>query len=440
MKRRLIVLGGLGDLTMRYLAPAIAELAAARRLDPELVVVGAGREELDVVRYRARIREALTVAGAAPAVADRFDWARVDATMPDDLRAVLGADSEPLVYLALPPSVAHRAVAAIDAAGARGCAHVVVEKPFGYDLASAKAFNAAIAEHCDPSRVYRIDHFLGIPGVRTLLALRTANRAFDIRSEAIERVEITWDETLGLEGRASYYDGTGALRDMVQNHLLQVLAMLALEPSDSADPAAVSRARLDVLQHARARPSVVRGQYVAGEISGRRVPAYADEAGVDRTKRTETFVCVEIEVDLPRWRGVPFVLRTGKALAYDRKEVALVFRAASDPFGRAPRNRLVVGLDRELSLALETSVAGSHDGELDPLVPRGGLDSDGLSAYAHVLETTLRGEPGTAVSGEEAEAQWAIVEWILEAFRTGRVPLLEYPAGSDGPCGREARP
>jgi glucose-6-phosphate 1-dehydrogenase len=431
----LVILGGLGDLTSRYLLPAVAELVAAGRLRSTARIIAAGRKDLSDSAYRSHVRRALERAGADPAIAERFTWARADARSAADLRRVLDVVDGPLlVYLALPPRTMPEAVRALDEAGARARAHLVIEKPFGSDLASAKALNALLAKHADERSVHRIDHFLGLQSLRSLVAMRAANRALNaaLTADAVARVEITWDETLALEGRASYYDGVGALRDMVQNHLLQVVAAIALDPPGSLDDPAQSRARLEVLRRTRARARAVRARYGAGEAGGRPLPAYVDEDGVDLEQRTETFVSVVLDVDTPRWRGVSFSIRTGKALARDCMQASIVFRPGAAPLGSAPQDRLTLDLQGtavSMSLAL-----ASADGRSTSTVSLQGRGAEpDLSGYARVLDDALRGGNSTSVSGEEAEAQWAIVEPVLDAFRSDRVPLLTYPAGSAGP-------
>ncbi|MDO9015689.1 MAG: glucose-6-phosphate dehydrogenase [Deltaproteobacteria bacterium] len=431
---KLIVLGGAGDLTMRYLLPALAELDAAGRLDPALRVVSVVRNEESAREYGGRVRDALDEACADAGVARRVSALHGDATDAGALRQAAAGARGVAAYLALPPSAVPGAVEALAEAGLPPGSRVVLEKPFGDDVASARALNALLARRFERESVLRVDHFLGLRAVRNLAAFRAANRAIDaaLSAEHVERVEVTWDETLRLEGRAGYYDGTGALRDMVQSHLLQVLAMFAMDAPASYDPADIALARLDVLRRTRLRGdgadgAVLRARY--GKAEDGDSVAYVDEEGVDPSKGTETFVRVELEVQGPRWEGVTFALRTGKALARDRAEVTVVFRPGATP--GAPANRLVFDL-LDGAIALDASAADGDDA-LRPVRLEGRPGGRALSAYARVLDAALRGDGSVSVGPAEPEESWRIVAPALAAFRDGRAPLETYPAGSDGP-------
>jgi glucose-6-phosphate 1-dehydrogenase len=381
---RILLLGGTGDLVRRFLAPALAELSDKGQLDEAVEIVGVSRDDLDAEGYRECIAAALRDAGADPRFAGRFGYAEADATDVSALKRAIG-DARPsvLAYLALPPAVAGDVASALAKAELPEGSRIAVEKPFGEDLASARALNALLAELFDADSVFRVDHFLGMASVRRL---RDAIRAVRSKGSArVTKVEITWDETLALEGRASYYDGVGALKDMAQNHLLQVLAMIACDEET---------AKRDVLRRTRVRDPedlgacVVRAQY----------EAYREEDGVDASSATETFIEMTLDVDLPRWKDVPFVLRSGKALARDRHEVALSLDDGH----------------REV-FPLEEPVDGA------------------LSAYACVMDGLLRGDDDVFVGPKEAEEQWRVVEPIVRAFDADALELETYEAGSEGP-------
>jgi glucose-6-phosphate 1-dehydrogenase len=295
-----------------------------------------------------------------------------------------------------------------------------------------------------------VDHFLTWQPFRSILGLRFANRVFEPvwNRDHVERVEIIWEESLALEGRAGYFDSTGIMLDIIQNHLLQVLCLVAMEGPSSLDENDLRRPKIEALRAVKrlspeaVRRQTVRARYGAGKIGDRDIPAYVDEEGVDPDRRTETFAQVTLEVDTPRWDGVPFVLRTGKALGRDLGEVAVRFRPASHPaFGQESRPNALCLLKGPDRVILDVQVGGSAD----PLEPEQVeletvLSPQSLSAYGHLLLDALEGNPSLFVHAEEAEESWRIVEPIIDAWEKDEVPLLEYPAGSYGPARRVASP
>jgi glucose-6-phosphate 1-dehydrogenase len=450
MIERLVVLGGMGDLMGRYLLPAVGELLAAGEAPEGLEVVGVAREERTSDDYRAEMRARLDEhAGrldeeVRAAVAERISYRRGDATDAEDLRAAVQPERGPaVVYLALPPAMFAPAIAALAAAGFPEGGQLVIEKPFGHDLGSARELNAVVHRCLDEQRVFRIDHFLGMQTVQNVLGLRFANRVLEplMNADQVERVDIVWDETLTLEGR-SFYDEVGALRDMVQNHLLQLLCLVAMEPPSSLAARELRDRKVQLLREVRrltpdeVAARTVRGRYTAGEIAGRAVPDYVAEEGVDPGRATETFTEVELAVDNWRWSGVPFVLRTGKALGDDRKEVAVWFRPVPhNTFAAAPErpNVLRVGLDPEtLSLGINLNVPGEAF-EVERIALERDLARAHVSAYGRVLLGALAADPTLSIRDDEVEECWAVVDPIREAWDRGVAPLEEYPAGSGGP-------
>jgi glucose-6-phosphate 1-dehydrogenase len=279
--------------------------------------------------------------------------------------------------------------------------------------------------------------------VHNVLGLRFANRLFEPlwNREHIDRVEIVWEETLALEGRAGYYDAAGALKDMIQNHLLQLLCLVGMEPPATLRERDLRDRKVELLRAVRgpspeeAGRQTIRARYSAGRIGDREVPAYAEEEGVDPERGTETFAEVTLTVDNPRWSGVPFVLRSGKALSQDRAEVAIRFRPAShSTFGQqAEPNVLRLRLEPD-SVSLGVNVNGPGDPfVLEKIELSAELAPQGMPAYARLLLDALEGDPTLSIRADEAEESWRIVEPVLRAWEQDRVPLLEYPAGSDGP-------
>jgi glucose-6-phosphate 1-dehydrogenase len=448
---RLAIFGATGDLTGRYLLPGLAALRAAQHLDDRFQLVGAGREDWDSETFRRWATAQLDRhAGDAPsaarqAVVTAARYRRVDLADPASVAAVIAGDGPVAAYLALPPVVFPTAVSTIHEAGLPPGSRIVLEKPFGEDLESAVSLNRLLADTLPEEAVFRVDHFLTMTTVQNVLGARLANRVLEPvwNSAHIAEVEIVWDESLTLEGRAGYYDGVGALKDMVQNHLLQLLCLVAMEPPVSLGERDLRDHKVDVLRSVRPLADqdlgrrARRGRYLAGRIGDREVPAYVDEQGVDPALRTETFAEVELELDNWRWSGTTFRLRSGKALGRDRKEVAVRFRPVPHlPFGhsgQAPPNLLRFGLDPE-TLTLElTGSGGGVPFTLAPMLLSSGLEPPELPAYGRLLLDVLNGNVTLSIRGDEAEESWRIVEPVLAAWSKGLVPLEEYPAGSDGP-------
>ena len=448
---RFVILGATGDLTGRYLTPALVSLHRDGALPVRPPIVGVGQEPWDTTTFRRHIAERLArhaaglPAASRDAVVGLLEYRQADVTDAAQLAAALGPPDAPLaLYLALPPAVGAAVLRALAEVALPDGSRVVAEKPFGTDRASARELKRLLARSFPERAVFRMDHFLGKQTVQNVLGLRFANRVFEYlwNRDHVERVEITWDETVALEGRAGYYDRAGALRDMVQNHLLQLLCLVGIEPPTGFDEARFRDRKADLLRAVRplTRADVVahtvRARYTAGRVGDRAVPAYAEEPGVDPGRGTETFAQVTLFVDNWRWAGVPFVLRTGKALAADRHAIAVHFRPVPHlPFERsAPVPnvlRLSLNPDR---MALTVNINGPGDPfELEPATLAAELAPHEHSAYARLLLDVFAGNAVLSIRGDEAEESWRIVEPVLAAWAAGAVPLREYPAGSDGP-------
>ena len=450
--RRLVILGATGDLTGRYLLVAMAELVAAGVLPDDLVIVGVAREPWDTAVFRRHASERLErhAPGLPAAVRDRLverlSYVAGDVADPAVLSVAFGPDvNRSLAYLALPPSVFGPAIEAFAAIGGWAGGTIVVEKPFGTDLASARALNELLHRHFPEEAVFRMDHFLGKQTVQNILGVRFANPLFQPAwsREHVAGVDIVWDETVALEGRAGYYDRTGALRDMIQNHLLQLLCLVAMEKPEALTAKELRDSKVALLREVRrltpAEVSVgsTRARYAAGAIGDRRLPAYAAEDGVDPALQTETFAEVTLFVDNDRWQGVPFRLRTGKALIGDRREIAVRFRPPGDSVfgyeGDPPVNQLVFKMNPD-RMVLDLALNGAGDPFcLEPAELELTLAPQDLSAYARLLVEALDGDPALAIRADEAEECWRIVEPIVAEWEKGAPPLLSYPAGSTGP-------
>ena len=434
----LVLLGATGDLAGRFLLPALARLLAAGRLADDLRVVGAAPLDGDDATFRSHVEARLAAhatgvpVAAQRALLERLTYRRLDLDDPAGVAQVLrsAGDDRPLVvYLALPADVFAPALRALQAVGLPPGSRVAVEKPFGEDLAGAVALNAALHRATGGgSAAYRVDHVLGMPTTRALLELRApgAELAPLWDGEHLEQVDLLWEETLGLEGRADFFDRTGAVRDVVQNHVLQLLALVALESptgpdaSDLHDPTLALLRSVPPLSAQQVPARTRRGRYTAGRLAGTGTPVvdYAEQAGVDPARGTETYAEVVLEVDAPRWRGTRFVLRAGKALAAPRKGVRLHPRSGVHLPG-AGGGALWIELDAPGGTGPDAGAGARASGE--------------LLAYEAVLGDVLSGGSALSVSADVAEQTWRIVEPVLRSWAAGDVPLLEYPAGSPGP-------
>lgn len=460
----LVILGATGDLTGRFLLPALAQLLDRGELPEDITVVGAALRDWDDAQFRHHVRAELRehASDVPSAVLERLAaiarYRQADVTDGESMASLIKdvrADEERPValYLALPAQVVPASVEALRVVALARGSRVVIEKPFGDDLASAVALNALLAEVVEGRAgvdVYRVDHVLGMESFANLVTMRLADRPLRAvwGGDDIERIEILWEETLALEGRAGYFDRAGMLKDVVQNHVMHVLAAVAMEPPDQ--PAQLRDRKVEVLR--AARPTVdadgvvrsTRGRYTAGRLAddadggGREVPSYADEDGVDPSRATETFAEVELEIDTPRWAGTRFVLRAGKALARRRKGVLVHFRPV-DPTqdaqdARARSGRLWIGAN-PAELRLEVVGSESLDTlDASPVTMRSGPVEADLDAYGHVLLDILSGGDAHSVRADEAEEAWRILTPVLEAWRAGTVPMSKYRAGTPGPA------
>ncbi len=448
---RLVVFGATGDLTGRYLLPGLAALRARGHLSERFELVGASREDWDDEQFRNWAagwleRQATGVdAAVTTALVRSSRYQRLDLADPASAAACIAGEGPVAVYLALPPAVFPMAVSALRRAGLPPDSQVIVEKPFGEDLDSARALNRLLAELVDERHVFRVDHFLAMTTVQNVLGTRLANRVLEPiwNGAHIDEVEIVWDESLALEGRAGYYDHVGALKDMVQNHLLQLLCLVAMEPPISLGERDLRDRKVDVLrsvrpfEHDDVATRTRRARYRAGRAGDRDIAAYVDEHGVTPEHGTETFAEVTLELDSWRWSGTRFRLRTGKAIAQDRKEVVVHFRPVPHhPFGQSHEstpNLLRFGLDPE-GLTLE--LTGTGPGAAHSLVPltlSAEMEAPELPAYGRILLDVLRGDPTLSIRADEAEEAWQVLTPVLEGWSRNLATLEEYDAGSRGP-------
>ncbi len=461
-----VVFGATGDLTMRKLLPALYHRFRDKQFDAECRIIGTARSPLDDDEFRRRAADALEhfvgKAEREPAVIAEFlgllHYARGDSTEPgglDGLGTLLQAkpDRVRVFYLATSPSIYGPTCLNLQSAGLAGNgARVVLEKPIGHDLESARAINDTVGKVFDEAHTFRIDHYLGKETVQNLMALRFANVVFERlwNADVIDHVQITVGETVGVEGRGDYYDGSGVLRDMVQNHLLQLLCLIAMEPPASLGADAVRDEKLKVLRALKPIAPhevghiTVRGQYAGGAIDGKAVPGYLADLGPGRTSRTETFVAVKAEVQNWRWAGVPFYLRSGKRLPQKVSEIVVQYRSV--PFsifgrdaGELSSNKLVIRLQPKEGMRLTMMTKDPGPGGLHLLPTDLDISFEQAfgtrfpDAYERLLMDCVRGNPTLFMRRDEVETAWSWVEPIIEAWDEGREAPRLYPAGAWGP-------
>ena len=457
---RLLLFGATGDLAQRMLLPSLCALDVDGLLDPKLQIVGTARSEMDDAGYRQFARAALEKylppdrRGGIAVFLNRLRYQALDANRIEDFGAVAAKVGNPekglAIFLSTAPSLFEPTIAGLAASGLAG-EHVRIglEKPLGTDLESSRHINDAVAGAFPEERTFRIDHYLGKETVQNLLALRFANVLFEPLWNAahIDHVQITVAETVGLEGRVGFYDGAGALRDMVQNHMLQLLALVAMEPPVSYEATAVRDEKVKVLRSLRliAPDEVVTGQYAAGAIGGQGVPAYADELG--KASDTETFVAIKAHLDNWRWNGVPFYLRTGKRLPKRATEIIIQFRPVPHSIfagkgARTQPNRLVIGIQpsENLTLSLMVKVPGlDRDGlrlrqvPLDIALPDVFAGPQRRIAYERLLLDLIEGDQTLFVRRDEVEAQWDWIDGIRASWADHGIVPQPYTAGSWGP-------
>jgi len=466
----LVLFGGGGDLAMRKLLPALYALDSGKGLPASSRILCLGRHQWNREEFLKTINEMAkphiapeTFSGAKwEAFCARVSYVSVDAGNAETYGALVkalrtDASITRVFYLATPPSLFATICGNLASCGlATSHSRVVLEKPLGRDLASARQINADVGKVFAESQIYRIDHYLGKEAVQNLLALRFGNVLFEPlwRREWISDVQITIAEELGVGNRMGYYETSGALRDMLQNHLLQLLCIVAMEPPVSVTADAVRDEKLKVLRSLRRFTAdtlvqnVVRGQYRAGHVAGMAVPGYRNEPGADPQSRTETFVAVKAEIDTWRWSGVPFYLRTGKRMADQLAEIVVRFKSLphsifAQPVGSFQPNSLVIRLQPDEGLHLNLMAKTPGDGmRLKPvdleLDFRETFKKPRMEAYERLLMDVLRGQLTLFMRSDELEAAWQWVEPIIDFWEQEENAPLPYAAGTWGPAASSA--
>jgi glucose-6-phosphate 1-dehydrogenase len=466
----LVVFGASGDLAHRKILPALAKLAERDALPTRLCVVGVARSPMSDDDFRKACLDAAEEPNGARwrHLVDRFRYLQGDygddatfarlAALLGELDASVGTSGNRVYYLATVPSQFAAVAAGLARHGASrpgpggSFARLVVEKPFGLDLASARELDAALHEHFDEEQIFRIDHYMGKETVQNVLALRFANAIFEPiwNRRYVDHVQVTVAESLGVEHRGAFYESAGALRDIVQNHVMQVLSLTLMEPPTTMDAAAIRDEKVKLLR-AVVIPSpeeeatrAVRAQYVAGSIDGQPVPGYREEEGVDPASRTETYVAMELAVENWRWAGVPIFVRTGKRLRKRATQVTMTFQR---PPHLAFAGRLTRGLrpdaltlriqpDEGVTLSFGAKVPGPSFEVRSVEMAFSYQDAfpgPPQDAYERLLLDAMTGDPMLFIRSDEVEQAWKIVAPLQAAFAGDDVPLSRYVAGTYGP-------
>jgi glucose-6-phosphate 1-dehydrogenase len=461
-----VVFGASGDLTQRKLFPAIYSLAYNRYLPAEFGVVGVGRTPLTDDEFREKMREAIAEHARDPFRADIWEHLAagthyVATDFPaeggaEPVIAALGAldqtrgtQGNRVYYLAIPPKTM---VGTVEQIGGHrttsGWTRLIVEKPFGHDAESARELNALLMRHFEEAEIYRIDHYLGKETVQNMLVLRFGNGIFEPiwNRQMVDHVQITVAENLGLEGRAGFYEEAGAIRDIVQNHLLQLVALTAMEPPIDFEADSVRNEKVKVLRamHTPGPKHVVRGQYGPGFVEGAEVPGYRQERGVAPESTTETYVAAKVYIDNWRWADTPFYIRTGKRLPRRETTIAIQFkRAPHPPFeidsaeSLRPNVLLVhIQPDEGISLTMSAKVPGQGM-TIRPVhmdFSYGGHFRTGLpEAYERLILDCMLGDATLFTRSDEVEEQWALVDSMIATWQRDRVAFPNYAAGTWGP-------
>jgi len=457
---KLVLFGATGDLSQRMLLPSLCALHADGLVPEDLQIIGTARSEHGDADFRAFAAKALEQflpddrKSAITGFLERLSYQTLDATRAEDFPALAEKVGTPrhgvAMFLSTAPSLFEQTIAGLSACGlASGTSRIGLEKPLGTSLESSALINDAVARVFSEDRIFRIDHYLGKETVQNLLALRFANMLFEPLWNAshIDHVQITVAETVGLEGRVGFYDGAGALRDMVQNHMLQLLALVAMEPPASFDATSIRDEKVKVLRSLRSLRSgdSVTGQYRAGAINGAAVPGYDEELG--RASDTETFVALRAHVDNWRWKGVPFYLRTGKRLPERKTEIVIQFKAVPHSIfakqgAKAEPNRLIIGIQPQENIRL--SVMAKSPGldrggvrlrevPLDISMPNAFAGAKRRIAYERLLLDLIEGDQTLFVRRDEVEAQWHWIDAIRAGWAENALDPKTYTAGSWGP-------
>ena len=459
----IFIFGGTGDLAQRKLLPALYRHFTAERLSPQIKIYGIGSSSLDILSYQQEVKNKLSInlesieyeESTVQKFIEVISYIKIDFNIDNDfesLKKITSNKDRNLFYLAVTPAFYKVIADNLDKQSVIGPhSSIIVEKPIGNDLQSSIDINESLALYFNENQIFRIDHYLGKEAVQNLLALRFGNILFEKiwSNVAVDHVQITVAETLGLEKRGSYYDQTGAIKDMLQNHLLQILCLVAMEPPTNINSESIRDEKLKVLRSLRPLKTnetddhLVIGQYKDGAINANPITSYIDESGVKQKSKTETFVALKLWIDNWRWSGVPFFLRTGKRMAEKRSEIVIQFKSVPhnifDSNSKQKDNQLIIRLQPEESIKLKImikkpSASGFHLQELPlDLLFDDYYEDDHLDAYERLLMDIIENKPSLFMRRDEVEEAWRFTDQLVDSISESETTLSKYNAGSWGP-------
>ena len=468
----IVIFGASGDLTERKLIPAIFNLFRKNLLPEKYAILGVGRSNYSNEEFRNKVVSTNTHLSSSSVDLERFaaliHYQSIDTSSAEDYNVLssriatlcqeVSIGMNVIFYLSVPPKLYPVIPKYLAAVGLNdeedGWKRLIIEKPFGYDLESAQALNSSLLEDYNESQIYRIDHYLGKETVQNLLVTRFSNSIFEPlwNRNYVHRIEITSAEHVGVEKRGGYYDGAGAMRDMVQNHLLQLIALVAMEPPVNSDADSIRNEKLRVFQSIRpmdkedVRNNVIRGQYIQSKIKGEEVIGYREEEGVNPDSKTETFVAMKFFIDNWRWAGVPFYIRSGKNLPTRVSEVVIHFkphhhRIFRDDVGVNSQNMLVIRIQPDegilIKFGMKVPGAGFEVNNVNMDFLYSNLtDAYVPDAYERLLLDCMQGDATLFARGDSVEAAWKFIDPILNIWKENPdIPIYGYPAGTWGPEG-----
>ena len=459
----IFIFGGTGDLAQRKLLPALYRHFKAARLNSQVKVYGIGSSSLDILSYQQEVKNKLSInlesmeyeESTVKRFLEVISYIKIDFNIDkdfDSLKKITSNKDRNLFYLAVSPIFYTLIADSLNNQSIIGSlSSIIVEKPIGNDLQSSIDINESLALYFNENQIFRIDHYLGKEAVQNLLALRFGNILFEKiwSNVAVDHVQITVAETLGLEKRGSYYDQTGDIKDMLQNHLLQILCLVAMEPPTNINSESIRDEKLKVLRSLRpfrtneTSDHLVIGQYKDGAINSKTITSYIDEIGVNQESNTETFVALKLWIDNWRWSGVPFFLRTGKRMAEKRSEIVIQFKSVPhnifDSKSKQKDNQLIIRLQPEESIKLKImikkpSASGFHLQELPlDLLFDDYYEDDHLDAYERLLMDIIENKPSLFMRRDEVEEAWRFTDQLVNSISESETSLAKYNAGSWGP-------
>ena len=460
-----VLFGSTGDLAKRKIFPALYNLYLDQKLPQSLSIIGLGRQEKSDKEFQMDVEQSLRTFSRRLDDDQRimesflaaFRYSVLDATKVDDFGRLrdlvekrekeLNIPENRMFYLSVGPDFFGPIALNIKESGlgsTKGWKRLIIEKPFGRDLATARELNATLSKAFEEDEIYRIDHYLGKSMIQNLESLAFANPILQtlLNNQHIANVQITASETVGVEERAGYYDKAGAIRDMLQNHMMQILMMTAMHMPTSISPDEIRNEKRKVIEAVRpltkenAKLDVVRGQYSAGEINGHPVVGYTNEHGIEASSQNDTFVAARLWIDNPNWQGVPFYIRTGKRMAEKSTRIVVEFKRSlkKGKMKKIAPNLLIIEINPNENVSLQINSRNPVSGKIEPVkISFSTEQTDIPEAYERLIYDAFRGDATFFAHWKEVELSWKWVQPILEAFAENLLPLNHYPAGSNGP-------